>query len=227
MRALKSAIVRGLERRGYELRPPVQYATGVQFLYFKRMFDRVSDIEGGIVECGVGHGQSLLLFSFLLKDSQRLRKLWGFDSFQGFPEPSKEDQSVRDPKKGEWGDTSIPAMHKLLRRSGLDSAFVRSQITLVQGFFEESLAKYRQNIALLHIDVDLYDSYRTVLRELYPKVAIGGVILFDEYLGTFDHLHFPGAQKAIDEFFGEEATAIQRDERSGKYYLVKRKELPL
>ena len=46
--------------------------------------------------------------------------------------------------------------------------------------------------------MDLYQSYLDVLRQLWPRVRVGGVVAFDEY---FDVAAFPGAKAAIDEFF--------------------------
>lgn len=166
----------GLEiKRIQESGPMMTFPNMERFLYFKRLFDRVIDIDGDIVECGIGKGDSLLMLAFLAKEEMRGRKVWGFDSFEGFPVPSKEDNSIRKPKKGEWGETRIYAVQKLFFNSGLDKHFVQSQITLVQGFFDESLPKCRcSSISFLHIDVDLYASYLTVLKYLYPKVARGG-----------------------------------------------------
>lgn len=194
-----------------------------RLLYFKRMLEMVKGISGDIVECGVGRGEGLLMFAFLVKDEIKGKKLWGFDSFEGFPEPSEQDKSIRNLKKGELADTSIYDVLNLLINSGLDKEFVRSQITLVKGFFNESLTKYTgSSIALLHLDVDIYDSYLTTLKELYPKVEQGGVVLFDEYMATDEHLHFPGAQKAINEYFGDNKSLISRDKITGKYYLIKK-----
>ena len=94
--------------------------------------------------------------------------------------------------------------------------------TLVKGFFEESLLKYTgKQIALLHLDADLYESYKTSLELLYTKIPKGGVVAFDEYMGTFEHINFPGAKKAIDEFFGGRNYEIIRDQAFGKYYVIK------
>jgi hypothetical protein len=118
------------------------------------------------------------------------------------------------------------AVEKLLNDSGLGPGFVASQVTLVRGYFEDTLGKFTgKAVALLHIDVDLYDSYKCTLKELYPRVATGGVIMFDEYMGTGEHAYFPGAQRAIDEFLGERRSEIRRDSNTGKYYLVKDRHL--
>ncbi|MBI3087359.1 MAG: class I SAM-dependent methyltransferase [Candidatus Omnitrophica bacterium] len=226
---LTSAITRTAKALGFEIRrapapgPRLTYTHASRLLYFKRLFDLVSDVEGDVVECGVGRGNSLALLAFLVKEEAHKRHLWAFDSFEGFPEPSSEDASVRHPKKGQWGRTGVRLVEQILLDSGLDLAFVRSHVTLVKGFFEDSLPKYAGGpIALLHLDVDLYDSYRTALTRLYPHVAVGGVVLFDEYMGTVEHLHFPGAQKAIAEYFGSRLSQIRQDRQTGKYYLIKR-----
>ncbi len=190
-----------------------------RLLYFERMLRAVSDVEGDVVECGVGWGRSLLDLSILVRLEERGRQVWGFDSFEGFPEPSPEDRSSRNVQKGEW-KTEIESVIEMMKSSGLDGEFVDYRITLVKGFFDRSLAKYTgERIALLHVDVDLYQSYRDVLTAMYPKVASGGVVLFDEYLNTMDTEKFPGAHAAITEFFGSREPILR--DRSGRYYVRK------
>ena len=56
------------------------------------------------------------------------------------------------------------------------------------------------------------------------KVVPGGIIAFDEYMGTWEHESFPGARQAIDEFLtgrGLNPETIERDQGFGKYYFVK------
>ena len=66
----------------------------------------IEKIPGDIVECGVGRGRSILILATLndlLSSSESgQRKIYGYDSFAGFPEPTAEDKSARNPKKGEW-----------------------------------------------------------------------------------------------------------------------------
>jgi O-methyltransferase len=185
------------------------------------MLRMLENVPGDVVECGVGWGRSLLPLAILVRLEEKGRKVWGFDSFEGFPDPSPEDASPRNVQKGEW-KTDMLSVLKMLRSSGLDTEFINSRFTLIKGFFKESLESYRgDSVALLHIDVDLYQSYLDVLERLYPQVAPGGVIMFDEYANTMEYLKFPGAKKAIDEYFkGKEP--ILRDPISGKYYTIKR-----
>lgn len=147
--------------------------------------------------------------------------VWGFDSFEGFPAPSLQDQSIRKAKKGDaWKECSITTVHEMLTLSGLDPHYVESRIMLVKGFFEQTLSEYdRQPIALLHLDVDLYASYKECLVKLYPLMASGGIIAFDEYKRGLEPIYWPGAAKAIEEFLGDRVRHIQRDPVTGKYYI--------
>lgn len=202
----------------------LNYGSGLRFLYQKRLMDIVSTLKGDIVECGVGVGNTLLMWSILCFDEQKNRHIWGFDSFEGFPEPAKEDTSPRNPKKGEWNNSTVKSINDMLIHSGFPPDWLRAHVTLVKGFFDKSLTQYDgEKIALLHLDVDLYQSYKDSLALLYEKVVPGGVIAFDEYMSTFEYLHFPGARKAIDEFFADKKVRMIRDEVFGKFYIIKPK----
>lgn len=203
--------------------PPFNQFRIERLLYLRRVLDRAADVDGTVVECGIGRGWSFLSFAFLLHSEGARRKLWGFDSFEGFPEPSGEDESPRQSVAGDvFIGGGVQALVDMMIGAGLDAEFVRTQLTVVAGFFEESLVKYRGGpIAVLHLDVDLYASYKTCLEQLYDQVAPSGVVMFDEYLGTLEHVAFPGAQKAIDEFLGSRVSLLQRDAQTGKYFLVK------
>lgn len=195
-----------------------------KFLYWQRLMNKIEKVDGDIVECGVGRGTTMLIINYLNRNQNRVpRVVWGFDSFEGFPEPTKQDTSKRNPKKGEWNVTSISGILKLLRDSGIDYTYTRKNVILIKGFFNKTLHKYTgKKIALLHLDGDLYQSYKDCLDALYPKVVKGGIIAFDEYVSTADLTDFPGAFQAIKEFLDEKKEKIQRDE-SGKYYVIKSK----
>jgi len=58
-------------------------------------------LTGDIVECGVGRGASYFLIVFSMTSVSYPSRLYGFDSFRGFPEPSEWDDSPRRPRRGE------------------------------------------------------------------------------------------------------------------------------
>lgn len=190
-----------------------------EFRYLASRYDKVAGVEGDVVECGVGKGRTFLILAHLASEEGKFpRALWGFDSFHGFPPPSPEDSSPRNPKEGDWSNTSVSHVLSLIKDAGIKKEFIDGNIKLMPGFFHETLKKFPERpIVLLHIDADLYRSYKDALTALFPKVAKGGVVLFDEYREE----KWPGATKAIDEYFSGSGYALQRDSISGKYYLVK------
>lgn len=203
----------------YEYRR-MSYANITRFLYFKYLYDRIKNIDGDVLECGVAGGKTLSYLAFLIKHEGRGRKLWAFDSFSGLPHPTKEDTHSLG-FKGKFS-VKIGSVIGLLQEAGLDDDFLKTQVRFVPGFFEDTLDAYRgPGIALLHADVDLYQSYTRVLEILYPKIIPGGVIAFDEYLRPTELSQYPGAHKAIDEYLGDKKYLIETDRVTGKFFLVK------
>lgn len=223
---MKQLINAGLKRFGLQLMRangiPATYKLLRNSRYFASKFGLISEIEGDVVECGVGFGHTLFLICFFNLNEKRLRKVWAFDSFEGFPEPTVEDASFRNPKKGEWRVITPADLEDILfRRCGLP-AKAKQFLHVTKGYFENTLHVSKvKKIALLHLDVDLYGSYKTCLNELYSKVMPGGVILFDEYKQQNTQEVFPGAAKAIDEFFAEKPEKIEYDAEHDKYFLIK------
>jgi predicted O-methyltransferase YrrM len=80
---------------------------------------------------------------------------------------------------------------------------------LVQGDILETLPKYVENnpaqkIALLHIDVDVYEPTMEILEQLWDKVVQGGIVMLDDYSSRY------GETVAVDEFFKDKNITIQK-----------------
>ncbi len=187
-------------------------------VYWADLLSKVASVPGDVVECGVGRGRSLLILAAPNSTCEAAdggqRRLFGYDSFAGFPQPAPQDASPRQPKRGEWAASPsgkyayTPEFIRLvLREGGIDD----SAITLTPGFFDVSLAGHPDRpIALLHVDGDLYDSYAATLTHLYPKVASGGIVVFDDFqLAEEPGEAFPGARRAVKEFLGDDYRHLQ------------------
>jgi len=168
-------------------------------------YDAVMDVQerwisGDIVECGVARGGSAALMSLLEALAGNHRKIWLFDSYEGLPEPTKDDfragisgRHVRPLPKGACLGTFGQVEDLLFRRLRLD----RNSITMVKGWFQDTLPAMRSkidHIAVLRIDADWYESVKCCLENMYDQVVLGGIIIIDDYASCF------GAQAALDEF---------------------------
>jgi len=198
-------------------------------IYWWKFFEKIKTVHGDIVECGIGRARSLIMLcaiNFLLDRKEGGdRFVYGYDSFEGFPEPSVEDKSFRHPKKGEWSQSpsgkykyTVSFIKKVLAAADISSG---SKLILKKGFFNKSLLNHpNRPIALLHIDGDLYQSYKDVLEILFDRVSKGGVIIFDDFAVGTKEGPFPGAKLAVKNFLGDDFKKIQQS-IAGKYYCVK------
>jgi hypothetical protein len=164
--------------------------------YFESVMPKVNHIDGTFLEAGFGEGKTArIVVSLMNSEKIRKRNIWLFDSFEGFPAPTKFDHSPsRKPRKGQW---KVPIEPALALKNEIDT-----DVEVVKGYFEDTIpSKYSgESIAILHLDGDLYSSYKSCLEGLYDKVQPGGLILFDEYKSEVQLKNFPGASIAIDEF---------------------------
>lgn len=227
MKNLRKFIKKIIRKSGYKIVPadqhaetPMTYTNVARLFYLHRLFMLTKEVPGDIVECGVGCGRSFLSLATILRIEGGNKNLWGFDSFQGFPSPSEQDTSPRCPQEGE-NSFGIKEVYNLLNSHINDDLFVRSKITLVKGFFEDSLKNFKGDaISLLNLDVDLFASYKICLETLFPKLSDGGIVTFDEYVR--ESFGFPGAMEAINDFFEKKKVKFVKDEYYGKFYVVKR-----
>ena len=187
---------------------------------------QVVNVKGEIVEAGVGYGKSLASLAYASQYFQTGKQIYGFDSFAGFPEATVEDlgQRVTDLKNvGGWTETSQALIRSIFTRDeqlGSTLSFIQNEperLHLIKGFFEETMPEYLpQSISLLHIDCDLYNGYKHVLNCCWPRMAPGGLILFDEY----DDQSWPGARLAVDDFCQEQQITIQFQPTLQRYTII-------
>ena len=199
-------------------------------IYWWEFLEAISDVPGDIVECGIGRGRSLIILSalnyFRTDNAGGERNIFAYDSFEGFPEPTKEDESARKPKQGEWSGSpsgkykySKEFTELVLAEAGLPVEDF--SLNIKKGFFSESLKTHPDNpIALLHVDGDLYSSYKDTLENLYDLVSIGGIIVFDDFLADQDEKEsFSGSRQAVKEFLGDKINNLKVSIGGTNYFI--------
>ncbi len=150
------------------------------------------NIIGDIWECGVYKGGTAAMMAAVLRDSGHSGKsLFLFDTFQGMPETDAEKDLHR---KGDFRDTSVETVRSYV---GSGDLCILRQGLIPDTFIGLESAK----IAFAHVDLDIYKSILDCLKFIWPRLTLGGFIVFDDY----GFASCPGARVAVDEFFAGSA----------------------
>jgi O-methyltransferase len=162
-------------------------------------------IPGAVVECGVWRGGSMMAVAkTLLSIESAERELFLFDTFDGMSVPDEHDISLVGEKASELGGQHKKSESDLfwcyapmetVKQAVLSTGYPEERLHFVKGRVEETLPlEAPDEIALLRLDTDWYESTRHELETLYPRLARGGVLILDDYG------HWQGARKAVDEY---------------------------
>jgi len=181
-----------------------------RFLAYYELFRMVQSKPGWIVECGIYRGFSYFSLGKFLEIfcmGDKTRKILGFDSFEGFSELAPEDggeKAAATRKKGGTNPSDFKNdFFELLKLNNLD-AFAPwvERMQVVKGDARFTIPQYATEnpglrIALLHIDIDIYEPVSIALENFYPRVVPGGVVVLDEYA----HQDWPGESAALEQYF--------------------------
>jgi len=76
-----------------------------------------------------------------------------------------------------------------------------------------------ETFCFAHIDCDAYKPHLECLEYIYPNLTKGGCIVFDDYGSKA----WPGAKKAVDEFFSDKVEDIKfrHDRGDGAWFIQK------
>lgn len=163
-------------------------------------------ISGALVECGVWRGGSMHAVARALHNLGAYdRELYLFDTFTGMTEPTVRDISIgRNRSAADLLETSDKTAHVWAVASiedvqaGLETLpYPIERFHLVAGPVEQTIPEQAPDqIALLRLDTDWYESTKHELEHLYDRLQPGGVLIIDDY-GSWQ-----GAKEATDEFLG-------------------------
>jgi len=180
-----------------------------------------NSIPGDVVECGVWKGGSMMAAAIELMKHHSERKLWLFDTFDGMPPPTDADVDCRGKSaagrmanegKAQGWKWAYGALDEV-RRNLLDTGYPDAKISFIEGKVEDTIPlKAPDQIALLRLDTDWYESTYHELQHLYPRLAVGGVLIIDDYG------HWAGARKAVDQYIEEKGLKLllQRIDYTGR-----------
>jgi hypothetical protein len=169
------------------------------------LFKMSSKIPGCIIECGVFKGASLIRFATFLKLLKSNKKIIAFDTFGKHTTTKISSDHKRRKILLSHGKEAISEkqLMNILKRKGLEK-----NIQLIKGDITETVPNYlklnpKLKISLLNLDVDFYEPSMSILKNFYPKLSKGGILMLDDY-GVWD-----GETMAVDEYFASKKIKIR------------------
>jgi hypothetical protein len=163
-------------------------------------------IPGDIAECGVWRGGSMMIVALvLLARGDTSRSLYLYDTYEGLTAPTDQDRCYDGTRAetmlqkntngtGIWCKATLEDV----RHNLLSTGYPEEKLHFIKGKVEDTLpATMPQQLALLRLDTDWYESTRHELKHLFPRLDPKGILILDDY-GNWQ-----GARKAVDEYFSE------------------------
>ena len=196
--------------------------------YLSKLVNKINieNISGSIVECGVWKGGSIMFCINQQKLHNMDRDFYLFDTFDGLTEPCEKDgedvikafREISNNNKSDkvkfksdlwhnenkWCYASLEIVKHNVSKIDYDS----KKINFIKGDVCKTLLDQKNipnKISILRLDTDFYESTKTELEVLFPKVCINGIIIVDDY-NTWQ-----GSRKATDEFL---------ESNKGKYEIL-------
>ncbi len=171
------------------------------------LYRSIAALPGHVVECGIFKGVSFIRLAAYreILESQASRKLIGFDIFGEFPVPDEaaDREFVTNFVSAAGEGVSEDEFEKILAYKNV------ANYELVAGNILQTLPQYAADhpelkIALLHVDVDVYDATKCILENLFERVVPGGIVMLDDY-GSAE-----GETNAVDEFLAGTSYRVEK-----------------
>ena len=175
----------------------------------------IHNIEGSIVECGVGDGNFEYIWINELMKYKVVRDIFLYDTFGGLVEPSEYDYTCKDAVIYSMNKEEVHATWKkniitdkingwcyapleMVKQKLNSTGYPQEKLHYIVGDVMETLqdkSTIPEKIAILRLDTDWYESSKYELEQMYNNVVVGGIIIFDDYY------HWDGQRRATDDFF--------------------------
>ena len=152
------------------------------------------EISGDVVEFGCYEGDTSILLANEIRN-QPDKWLYLYDSFEGLPEKTAEDNSADGWRfqAGELKASPDTVRHKFKKYALPDPVITKAW------FNELTDADLPSQISFALLDGDFYESIKTSLQLVAPRMSSGGIIVIHDYRNA----RLPGSGKAVNEFLAE------------------------
>ena len=184
-------------KEGYQIvRPMATYSPWLQDKEFNKVYEAIkkntkvdiyrcyelwelifqcSKIPGAILEVGVWQGGTGGIICQRVKQDNLNKTVYLADTFQGVVKAGDRDSHYRGK---EHCDTSVRTVEDLLSKR-----LNVSNYKIIKGVFPDESSKLIEDdcFSFCHIDVDVYQSAKDIADWIWPKLSLGGMVVYDDY----------------------------------------------
>jgi hypothetical protein len=179
-----------------------------RLLFLDELYRQILRIPGDVVEFGTWWGQSLVTFLNLraIHEPYCPRKIIGFDTFTGYPEPGPQDRPSETIKAGGYTVSQgyEEYLSDLLTYHEQENVLSHiEKFELVRGDVSSTAPAYFGQrpgaiVALAFFDMALYQPTRIALQTIKDRLVKGSILAFDE----LNDPDYPGETQAVREVLG-------------------------
>ena len=165
----------------------------VRWLRNFSIYAKEKGLTGNVAECGVFKGE----FAYFINKYFSDRKLYLFDTFEGFQERDLEIERTLDNNAFLEGSfNSEKAFVSGNEKVTLERMLFKDNCIVKKGYFPETAVGIEDEFCFVNLDMDLYLPTLEGLRFYYDRMCKGGVVLIHDYY----HPELPGIKQAIKDF---------------------------
>ncbi len=153
------------------------------------LVNQVGHIEGIVLEVGCWKGGSGLILAQAASMVDSSIFIYLCDTFTGTVKGTEIDGQYWD--DGQFKQATFEGVHSLVTKYNLQNC------RILKGVFPDETAQYieSEKIRLCHIDVDTYQSVKDIYEWVWPRLSVGGILVYDDY----GNLPTPGIRKHVNE----------------------------
>lgn len=184
-----------------------------RLIYYYELYKKITDVQGVICEFGVQWGATLttlMNIRGMLEPFNHARKIYGFDTFEGFATIAPEDRGFSKAGQYTVSEGYDQTLEQILSlHEGLSPLGHIRKFQLIKGDASETFPKWLEDnthavVAMAIFDMDVYKPTRDVLEQILPRLTKGSLLVFDE----LNCEHFPGETQAVSEVLGLSRLAL-------------------
>lgn len=124
-----------------------------------------------VIEFGAYQGGNAIFMALVMRAVDPGAKVYALDTFEGMPDTDKS----RDAHTlGDFAEADLGRLSAERDRLGLDN------LILVKGRFEDTFPGLHACYGLAHIDCDIYSGVKYAQDAVWPKMAPGGYVVYDD-----------------------------------------------